>query len=64
METQGNSENLQRFFVKSELIPVICQDERTGEVLMLGVCKRGGITPHHGNGYCLVFLAVATDVVE
>lgn len=27
---------LERFFVKSELIPVICQDVRNGEVLMLG----------------------------
>lgn len=25
-----------RYFVKDSLIPVICQDERTGEVLMLG----------------------------
>ena len=28
--------DLKQFFVKSELIPVICQDERNGEVLMLG----------------------------
>ena len=28
--------DLKKFFVKSELIPVICQDERNGEVLMLG----------------------------
>lgn len=28
--------NLKKFFVKSALIPVICQDERNGEVLMLG----------------------------
>lgn len=27
---------LSKFFVKGELIPVICQDERSGEVLMLG----------------------------
>lgn len=28
--------DLKKFFVKSALIPVICQDERNGEVLMLG----------------------------
>ena len=28
--------DLKRFFVKAPLIPVICQDERNGEVLMLG----------------------------
>ena len=28
--------DVKKFFVKSELIPVICQDERNGEVLMLG----------------------------
>lgn len=28
--------DLKKFFVKSELIPVVCQDERNGEVLMLG----------------------------
>lgn len=27
---------LKKFFQKSELVPVICQDEETGEVLMLG----------------------------
>jgi len=36
MERKENPMELQQFFVKSELIPVICQDERTGEVLMLG----------------------------
>lgn len=28
--------DLSKFFVKAPLIPVICQDERNGEVLMLG----------------------------
>ena len=28
--------DLKRFFIKAALIPVICQDERSGEVLMLG----------------------------
>ncbi len=28
--------NLSKFFAKGELIPVICQDARNGEVLMLG----------------------------
>ena len=28
--------NLDRFFAKSDLIPVICQDERNNEILMLG----------------------------
>ena len=28
--------DLKKFFVKSELIPVICQDKATGDVLMLG----------------------------
>lgn len=28
--------DLERFFKKGDLIPAICQDERTGEVLMLG----------------------------
>ena len=28
--------DLKRFFAKGDLIPVICQDERNGEVLMLG----------------------------
>ena len=28
--------DLKRFFIKGALIPVICQDERSGEVLMLG----------------------------
>lgn len=27
---------LNKFFVKAPLVPVICQDERSGEVLMLG----------------------------
>ena len=28
--------DLSKFFVKAPLIPVVCQDERSGEVLMLG----------------------------
>ena len=28
--------DLSKFFVKAPLIPVICQDSKTGEVLMLG----------------------------
>ena len=28
--------DLSKFFVKAPLIPVVCQDERNGEVLMLG----------------------------
>ena len=28
--------DLKRFFINAPLIPVICQDERNGEVLMLG----------------------------
>ena len=33
---ERNTMDLSKFFVKGELIPVICQDERNGEVLMLG----------------------------
>lgn len=32
--------NLDKFFQKSELIPIICQDERTNEVLMLGYANK------------------------
>lgn len=32
--------NLDKFFVKGELIPVICQDERTKEILMLGYANK------------------------
>ena len=28
--------DLSKFFVKAPLVPVVCQDERNGEVLMLG----------------------------
>ena len=31
-----NRLDLSKFFVKAPLIPVVCQDERSGEVLMLG----------------------------
>ncbi len=31
-----NRLDLSKFFVKAPLIPVVCQDERNGEVLMLG----------------------------
>lgn len=31
---------LSKFFLKSELIPVICQDERTGEALMLAYANQ------------------------
>ena len=33
---ERNTMDLSKFFVKADLIPVICQDERNGEVLMLG----------------------------
>ncbi len=32
--------DLQKFFVKEELIPVICQDETNGEILMLGYANQ------------------------
>lgn len=32
--------NLDKFFQKSELIPVICQDERNNEILMLGYANK------------------------
>lgn len=32
--------NLDKFFKKGELIPVICQDERNNEVLMLGYANK------------------------
>ena len=32
--------NLDRFFAKSDLIPVICQDERNNEILMLGYADK------------------------
>lgn len=32
--------DLDKFFVKSDLIPVVCQDERSGEVLMLAYANK------------------------
>ncbi|MDO5784218.1 MAG: phosphoribosyl-AMP cyclohydrolase [Eubacteriales bacterium] len=32
--------NLDKFFKKGELIPVICQDERNNEILMLGYANK------------------------
>ena len=32
--------DLEKFFKKSDLIPVICQDERNNEVLMLGYANK------------------------
>lgn len=39
-EEREHTMDLTRFFVKAELIPVICQDERNGEVLMLGYANQ------------------------
>ena len=45
---------LSKFFKKAPLVPIICQDERNGEVLMLG----------YANEEALVFLALAPEAVE
>ncbi len=37
--------DLSKFFVKDTLIPVICQDERNGEVLMLGYANEEAFIP-------------------
>ena len=36
LNREVNILDLSKFFVKAPLIPVVCQDERNGEVLMLG----------------------------
>ncbi len=35
--------NIDHLFVKGELLPVICQNENTGEVLMLGYANKQAI---------------------
>ena len=55
--------DLSKFFVKAPLIPVICQDERNGEVLMLGYANEEALRltmDRHG----VVFLALAAEAVE
>ena len=55
---------LSKFFVKAPLIPVICQDERNGEVLMLGYANEEALRLDHGDRNRVVFLAFAREAVE
>ena len=52
--------NLDKFFKKGELIPVICQDERNNEVLMLGYANKQALA----NRNRLVFLPQPSEAVE
>ena len=57
--------DLSKFFAKGELIPVICQDERNGEVLMLGYANEEALRRTMETGTaCVVFLAFASKAVE
>ena len=38
-----NRLDLSKFFVKAPLVPVVCQDERSGEVLMLGYANEAAV---------------------
>ena len=40
---------LKRFFINAPLIPVICQDERNGEVLMLGYADEEALRTYRKN---------------
>ncbi len=47
--------HLEKFFVKSELIPAIVQDYRTGEVLMLAYMNRESLEKTLETGYTWFF---------
>ena len=53
---------LSKFFKKAPLIPVVCQDERNGEVLMLGYANEEALQLTMDTG--VVFLALAPEAVE
>ena len=50
-----NRLDLSNFFVKAPLIPVVCQDERSGEVLMLGYANEQALQLTMDTGTAWVF---------
>lgn len=56
--------DLSKFFVKAPLIPVICQDERNGEVLMLGYANEEALRLTMDTGTAWFFFTLAAEAVE
>lgn len=55
---------LSKFFKKAPLIPVVCQDERNGEVLMLGYANEEALQLTMDTGTAWFFSALAPEAVE
>ena len=55
---------LSKFFKKAPLVPIICQDERNGEVLMLGYANEEALQLTMDTGTAWFFLALAPEAVE
>lgn len=55
---------LSKFFKKAPLIPVVCQDERNGEVLMLGYANEEALQLTMDTGTAWFFPALAPEAVE
>lgn len=55
---------LSKFFKKAPLIPVVCQDERNGEVLMLGYANEEALQLTMDTGTAWFFSRSRQEAVE
>ena len=56
--------DLDKYFVKSELIPAVIQEHGTNEVLMLAYMNKESLAKTLETGYYVVFLAFKAKTVE
>ena len=63
LNREVNILDLSKFFKKAPLVPIICQDERSGEVLMLGYANEEALQLTMDTGTAW-FSALAPEAVE